>query len=123
MPFGIARYGATIFGFNNTNPCVISVDSTQFFNIGDEIRVANLVCDLTGQQLNGDYLVTALTGNTITINQDTSSFGVYISGGYVTVLEEANQNPTPFLQANLLQEFVPWTVFNQAKGGGTIPLL
>jgi hypothetical protein len=123
MPFGPARYGAIISGFSNANPCVINVDSTQFFNVGDDIRVANVVCDNTGNQLNGDYQITALTGNQITINQDTSLFGVYISGGYVTVLEEANPNPTPFLQGNLLQEFVPWTVFNQAKGGGTIPLL
>ncbi len=122
MSFGQARYGAIISGFTNASSCVITVDSTQFFNIGDEIRVANVVCDLTGNQLNGDYLITALSSNQITINQDTSLFGVYISGGYVTVLEESNQHKPPFLQANLTQEFVPWTVFNQAKGGGTIPL-
>ncbi len=122
MPFGAARYGARILSFTNASSCVITVDSTQFFNVCDEIRVANVVCDLTGKQLNGDYLVTALTGNTITINQDTSSFGVYVSGGYVTVLEEFNQYQKLPIQANLAQEFVPWTVFNQAKGGGTIPL-
>jgi hypothetical protein len=121
MPFGTARYGANIIGFTNADPCVITVDSTQFFNIGDSIRVANVVCDLTGNQLNGDYLITLLTNNTITIDQDTSLFGIYISGGFVTVLEESNPNPTPFLQANILQEFIPWKVFNQAIGGGTIP--
>lgn len=121
MPFGKARYGANIFGFTNDSPCVITVDSTQFFVAGDQIRVANVVCENTGDQLNGDYLILSITNNTITINQDTSSFGSYISGGFVTVLEELNPSPIWTRQANLLQEFIPWKVFNQAKGGGTIP--
>jgi len=122
MPFGNARYGANILSFTQANPGVLTVDSTQFFSIGDDIRVANVVCDTSGNQLNGEYLISDITNNTITLNQDTTSVGNYISGGFVTVLQESNPNPTPFLQGNLYQEFIPWSVFNQAKGGGTIPL-
>lgn len=121
MPFGKARYAANIFGFTNADPCVITVDSTQFFSAGDQVRVANMVCTTTGSQLNGDYTVSAVTNNTITITQDTSAFGEYISGGMISILEQPNPNPTPYLQANYYQPLVPWTVFNQAIGGGYIP--
>ena len=125
MPFGNAKYGATIFGFTNASSCVITVNSTQFFQVGGIVRVADLVCTTAGNQLNGDYTVTNLTSNTVTINQDTTSYGTYISGGFLSILQSLNPNPTnnaPSNQANFYQPLTPWTVFNQARGGGTIPL-
>jgi hypothetical protein len=119
MPFGNARYGANFISYTLADPGVITVDSTQFFNIGDQVRVANVVCN--GKQLNGDYLITDMTNNTLTINQDTTLFGTYVSGGFVTILQEAN--PRPSNQSNFYQEFIPWTVFNQAIGGGYIPYI
>ncbi len=124
MPFGNARYAANISGFTNANPCVITVDSTQFFQVGGIVRVADLVNTTVGKSLNGDYTVTALTNTTITINQDTTKYGVYISGGFLSILQELNPNPTnnaPSTQANFFQPLTPWTVFNQAIGGGYIP--
>ncbi|MES2409027.1 MAG: ubiquitin-activating E1 FCCH domain-containing protein [Patescibacteria group bacterium] len=123
MPFGKARYGAMIQSFTLANPCVITVDTTQFFQVGDEIRIANTVSMTSGLQLNGTYTVDGLTTNTITINQDTSSYGAYISGGIVSILEGLNPNPNPFKQENIYHPLLPWTVFNQAKGGGTIPFV
>lgn len=121
MPFGKARYGANILGFTNASPCVVRVDSTQFFQISDLVRIANLVATSDGSQLNGTYEVIDLTTNTITINQDTSAYGTYISGGVISILDYANGNALYTKQANYYFPLVPWTVFNQARGGGTIP--
>ncbi len=118
MPFGKARYGANIFGFTNASPCVITVDSTQFFQVGDVVRVANLVCT-AGIQLNGTYTVQSLTNNTITIAEDTSAFGTYVSGGIISILESFNPNSSN--QENYAMPLLPWTVFNQARGGGYVP--
>lgn len=123
MPFGTARYGANILGFTNSDPCVVNVDSTQFFQIGDFIRIANSVSTTNGSQINGDYLITDLTGNMITIEEDTTLFGSYISGGFVTIIQYPNAQNTPFLQSNFNIPVLPWTVFNQARGGGYIPLI
>lgn len=116
MPFGTARYGATILGYTNFSPCTITVDKTQFFTVGDRVRVANVVSSFTGPSLNGEYLISSLTPNTIVIDADTSLFGTYISGGYVTVLEQFNPKQPPNLQSNFVQPFIPWVVFNQSIG-------
>lgn len=123
MPFGNTRYGANILGFTNEDPCVVSVDSTQFFQVGDFVRISNSVSTTSGPQLNGDYFITNLTSNSLTIDEDTSQFGTFISGGFVTINEYPNPNPTPFLQSNFYIPVLPWTVFNQARGGGYIPLI
>lgn len=118
MPFGRAIYGATIVGFTNAPSCVITVLTNQFLQVGSQVIVANVVN--SGRSLNGKYTITNVSGNLITINQDTTTFGPYISGGFLTL--EAQPNPVTSLQAGLLPLTIPWVVFNQARGGGTVPL-
>jgi hypothetical protein len=112
MPFGPARYGATILGYTNASPCVISVDSTAFIGIGYQVIVANVVSSTIGPPLNGFYTVIATTGNTVTIDQDTTLYGAYISGGFVTIEQETN--PNSYLQGIPYPPLLPWLVFNQA---------
>ena len=139
-PFGIqmgteqAQYGANVSGFTNANPGVITVDSTYNANItaGSVIRVANLADTQVGPTLNGNYYVASVTGTTVTLGTppagfvwynangsvisslNTTSSGVYISGGSVTVLQNSNPvlpNP-PF---NVNSPTPPW--YNQAIQG------
>lgn len=121
MPFGNARYGANILGISNANPGVITVDSTEFITSGCQIIVASVAHTQGASVMNGYYTVGAVTPTTITVNFDTTLSGTYISGGFATLLEVVNLIQSP--QSNINQPLVPWTVFNQAKGGGTVPFL
>ena len=114
------QYGAVITGFTNANPGVITVDSTYTANItaGDIIRVAALADDQSGtKSLNGTYTVASVTATTITLTTLTTvagGFSVYISGGYVTVLQTAvptSPNPPYNVYSN-----VP-TFYNEAFMG------
>ena len=116
MPFGNAQYGASITGFTNTNPCVISIvplPPTAFINIGDQIIIANVVCE-NNPQINGKYLISDLSHSSITINLDATSIGSYVSGGFATV--EKSVNPNPSAQLNFYQQFVPYISTNIVRG-------
>ena len=127
-PYGIqqgteqAQYGANLTGFTNANPGVLTVDSTYNANItaGSVIRVANVADNQGGtSSLNGNYYVASVTGTTITLGTppagfvwqnsnfstlsslNTSGFNTYISGGSVTLLQNANPAlPNPPFSVN-----------------------
>lgn len=122
LGFEQAQYGATISGFTNAaaNTAVITVNSTAQLNIaaGSKIRVAALADNQTGTgSLDGDYDVFAVGATTITVVQSTAAKAVYISGGFVTVL----QNSTPSIPNppfNIYSNVPSW--FNTAFHGFTI---
>lgn len=89
------RIGASISGFTNANPGVITVgDTTIFgFEVGDTIKVTALADDQTGDTLNGEYEIASLTDTTITTTTDTTTFSSWVSGGYVTRVSNADGEP------------------------------
>ena len=81
-----AAYGATISGFTNANPGVITVNDTATFGFaaGDTIKVVGIADDGTGTaSLNNTFTVASVTATTITLVEDTSvtGYSVYVSGG------------------------------------------
>ena len=90
-----ATYGATVSGFTNANPGVITVDSTSRFGIvaGDTIKVAELADDgSTANSLNGTYTVASVTETTITTTTNTTGYSVYVSGGSVIRVSDTDGN-------------------------------
>lgn len=90
-----AAYGATISGFTNANPGVITVNDTATFGFaaGDTIKVAGLADDGTGTaSLNNTFTVASVTATTITLVENTSvtGYSVYVSGGYATRVSDTN---------------------------------
>jgi hypothetical protein len=132
----MGQYGAIISAFTNASPGVITVDSTYNAGItaGSVIMVSAEVDNQAGTSLNGVYYVASVTPTTITLGtppvnfvyngQGTISppstlvgFGTYISGGFVTVMQ--NANPTTPFPLNTIYSNVPqW--YNQAIQGFTI---
>ena len=96
-----AAYGAAITAFSNANPGVITVANTATFGFaaGDTIKVAELSDDLTGtvSSLNGTYTVASVTATTITTTTNTSvtDYSVWVSGGVVSRVSDANGVPIP----------------------------
>ena len=87
--------GATISGFTNANPGVITVNDTATFGfaIGDTVKVSELADDLTGDaSLNNTFTVAGVTATTITLVENTSvtGYSVYVSGGLVTRVSDAD---------------------------------
>lgn len=116
MPFGSAIYGTSILGFTNVNPSVVTVSSAQYFQAGQSVRIANLVTSTGSQIVNNDYTVQSVGTNTVTLDLDGTSVGDYVSGGFLSILENVNNSNTPYLQSNLTMPLTPWVVFNQALG-------
>jgi len=90
--------GATISGFTNANPGVITVNDTSTFGFaaGDTIEVSEVADDLTGtNSLNGTFTIASVTATTITTTTDTSvtGYSVYVSGGVVTRVSDSNGDP------------------------------
>lgn len=93
-----AAYGPAISGFTNANPGVITVNDTATFGIaaGDTIKVAGVADDGSGtNSLNNNFTVASVTATTITLVEDTSvtGYSVYVSGGFVTRVSDANGDP------------------------------
>lgn len=92
--------GATISGFTNASPGVLTVNDTDTFGfaIGDTIRVGRLADDDTGTaSLNNDFTIASVTATTITTTTDTSTTGysVYGSGGVVVRVSDIAGTPIP----------------------------
>lgn len=90
-----AAFGATISGFTNANPGVLTVNDTATFGFaaGDTIEVSELADDLTGTlSLNGTFTIASITATTITTATDTTvtGYSVYVSGGVVTRTKDTN---------------------------------
>jgi hypothetical protein len=133
----MGQYGAVVSGFTNASPGVLTVDSTLAAGItaGSVIRVA-LVADnqSSAVSLNGVYYVASVTATTITLgtypgplpfpytgvvvqSPNTTASSVYISGGVVTLLQNANltiPNPPHDIYSNVPS----W--YNEAIQGFTI---
>lgn len=92
--------GATISGFTNANPGVITVNDTASFGFaaGDTVKVAELADDLTGTlSLNNNFTVASVTATTITLVENTTvtGYSVYVSGGSVSRVTDTNGDPVP----------------------------
>ncbi len=128
------QYGANISGFTNASPGVITVDSTLAASItaGCIIRVALVADNQAGtQDLVGDYYVASVTATTITLGTapaglwtqtalsaaNTTGYSVYISGGVVTLLQNANAT-TPNPPNTIYSDVPSW--YNEAIQGFTI---
>jgi len=71
---------ATITGATQANPCVLTANNS--FTMGDTVFISGVV-GMT--QLNGNaYTITAVSGSSITIGVDSTSFTGYSSGGLAT---------------------------------------
>lgn len=117
-PGAEAQYGAVVSGFTNANPGVITVDSTSGISAGCVIRVEAVADDQTGtaSSLNGVYTVASVTATTITTTTNTSvtGYSVYVSGGFVTLVSNANAViPNP--PNNIYSNVPSW--YNQAIQG------
>lgn len=87
------NYGATISGFTNAAPGVITVDDTATagFAAGDTIKVAGLSDNDAGTDpLNGTFTVASVTATAITLVESTVGFSVYVSGGFATRVSDVN---------------------------------
>jgi len=84
-----SNYGATISGFTNASPGVITCSDTSLagFAAGDTIKVTGVADDQSGtNSLNNTFVVASVTATTITTTTDTSvtGYSVYVSGGKVS---------------------------------------
>lgn len=83
-----AVFGAAISAFTNASPGVITASNIAAVGIaaGDTIKVAGVADDGSATSLNQDstFTVASVTATTITLDQDTSAYSVYVSGGFVS---------------------------------------
>jgi len=88
---------ATISGFTNAAPGVITVNDTATFGFaaGDTIKVSELADDDTATSLNGTFTVASVTATTITLVEDTSLYSVYVSGGKVSRVSDTDGKAIP----------------------------
>ena len=81
------RRQVNVSGATNANPGVITTSVNHGLKNGQQVDFFN-IGGMT--QLNGNtYYVTVLTPTTFSIGTDTSAYGAYTSGGYLTVAEYA----------------------------------
>lgn len=115
-----ARFGAIVSGFTNASPGVLTVDATTGITAGCVIKVEAIADDQTGTNtLNGTFTVASVTATTITTTTNTSvtGYSVYVSGGFVTVV--TNANPTsPNPPFNIYSDVEAW--YNQAFYGFSV---
>lgn len=96
-----AAFGATISGFTNASPGVITVNDTATFGFaaGDTIKVAELADDGADAALSlnraSTYTIASLTGTTLTLDQNTSSDNVYVSGGVASRVTDTDGAAIP----------------------------
>ena len=94
-----AIYGASITGFTNANPGVITASNIAQVGIvaGDTIKVAAVADDGSGTSLNGTFTVASVTATAITLVENTSAptYSVYVSGGKATRVTDTNGDAIP----------------------------
>lgn len=93
-----AEFGASITGFTEATPGVISANASEVsalgFAAGDTVKVSSLADDGTGTSLNGTFTVASVSGTDITLVEDTSSgYATYVSGGFVSRVSDTNGTP------------------------------
>jgi len=90
-----ANYGAAISAFTNANPGVITVDDSgpAGFAVGDTIAVEGVAESGAGSSLNRrTFTIASLTATALTLDQNTTSDAVYVSGGKVSRVSDVNGN-------------------------------
>jgi hypothetical protein len=88
-----ANYGATISAFTNANPGVITCTNTAVagFAAGDTVKVERVAESGAGTSLNrATFTIASLTATTITLDQNTTSDAVYVSGGVISRVSDTN---------------------------------
>jgi len=88
-----SNYGATITAFTNANPGVITCGNTAVagFAAGDTIAVERVAESGAGTSLNRrTFTIASVTATTITLDQNTTSDAVYVSGGVVSRISDTN---------------------------------
>lgn len=92
-----ANYGASISNFTNANPGVITVDDSgpAGFAVDDVVKVSSLADDGSGTSLNGEFTIASVTATSITLDENTSAYSAYVSGGFVTRVRDANGDAIP----------------------------
>jgi len=94
-----AVFGATVTGFTNANPGVITASNIAQVGIvaDDTIKVAAIADDGTGTSLNGTFTVASVTATAITLVENTSAptYSVYVSGGRATRVSDTNGDAIP----------------------------
>jgi hypothetical protein len=94
-----ATYGSSITAFTNANPAVITVSDAigAEFAVGDTIRVAELAYSGAGTNPNEEYVIVSISGNALTTATNSTSYGVYVSGGNCFRVKDANDKPVPIV--------------------------
>jgi len=94
-----ANYGASISGFTNANPGVITVDDSgpAGFAVGDTIKVEGIAESGSATSLNqsSTFTIASLTATAITLDQNTSAYNTYVSGGKVSRVSDTNGAAIP----------------------------
>lgn len=88
-----SNYGATMSALTAANPGVITCGDTAVagFAAGDTIKVERVAESGAGTSLNrATFTIASLTATTITLDQNTSSDAVYVSGGVVSRVSDTN---------------------------------
>lgn len=92
-----AMFGAAISNFTSNNPGVITAANVSAFGFaaGDTIKVTAVADDGSGTTKNGTFTVASVTATTITLNENTTGYSVYVSGGFVSRVSDVNGDPVP----------------------------
>tara|TARA_R110002096_G_scaffold48903_1_gene129381 strand:+ start:2836 stop:3432 length:597 start_codon:yes stop_codon:yes gene_type:complete len=87
-----SQYGATMSALTAASPGVITCGNTAVagFAAGDTIKVERVAESGSGTSLNrATFTIASLTATTITLDQNTSSDAVYVSGGVVSRVSDS----------------------------------
>ncbi len=94
-----SAYGATISGFTNANPGVLTVNDTATFGFaaGDTVKVTEIADDGTDAALglNDNFTIASVTATTITLVENTTADNAYVSGGVVTRVSDTAGDAIP----------------------------
>lgn len=95
-----ATYGSAISGYTNANPAVITVGDAvgAGFVVGDTIQVTDMAYSGAGTNPNQAYVIASISGNAITTTEDSSAYGVRVSGG--NLFRVTNAAGTPIAVVN-----------------------
>lgn len=93
-----SNYGATMSALTNANPGVITCGNTAVagFAAGDTISTERIAESGAGPSLNRKtYTIASVTATTITLDQNTTSDAVYVSGGVAVRVSDTNGDNVP----------------------------
>jgi len=84
-------FGAAISNFTSANPGVITASNIAAVGIvaGDTIKVTDVAHAASGTTKNGTFTVASVTATAITLNENTTGYATYVSGGYATRVSDS----------------------------------